>query len=340
MAASSVFIPPEWAPQRALWCGWPHLREEWGSAFEPARREIAELIRVASRFQPVRVACGSQEAEAAARAAVGPGAASVRFVRVPTGDIWLRDTGPIMAEQGTQLVALDFRFNGWGGKYIMPGDTETASAIAAKEGISVRQHAFVLEGGAIDMDGAGRLITTRQCLLNANRNPGCDESMVEEVLRTQLGVDEVVWLDQGLDHDHTDGHIDNLARFVGPGHVLCQTPSGREDVQSARLEAAEAQLRAAGLMVSTLPSPGRILNADGEDLPASHMNFTVINGAVLLPVYEAEFAPQAIARLQALFPRHEVIAVGAQAILSGGGSVHCMTREIPHIDHMVSGHIA
>lgn len=331
MTAQTRYVPPEWAPQTALWVGWPHLREEWGDAFDGARQEIAEFIAQAARFQPVRVACGSAEARRSADQILKNGSSQIELVDVPTGDIWLRDTGPIIAEQDQAPKALTFAFNGWGGKYVMPGDTETAAAIADAERIPIVTHDFVLEGGAVEVDGAGRLLTTRQCLLNPNRNPGWGEADAEAALQSAFGVQDIVWLDQGLAGDHTDGHIDNLARFVGPGHVLCQTPSGVDDPQAQILLAAEAALRDAGLRVGTLPSPGRIQDPFGDLMPASHMNYVLLNGAVLLPVYEPVYSARAAAALAELFPGREIVSCAASAILRGGGSLHCMTREIPHI---------
>ena len=322
-------VPAEWSRQQTLWVGWPHLANEWQGALAAARVEIAGFIRAAADFTPVRVACGSKQALDSASVALAPINANIELVSVPSGDIWLRDTGPVMARTPDALIALCFRFNGWGGKFIMPGDCETAAAIAQYEGVPALQHDFVLEGGAVDLDGHGQLITTRQCLLHPNRGNGWSEAAADAALRHAFGVNNIVWLDYGLAHDHTDGHIDNLARFIGPGHVLCQTATGEDDPQAEILAATEDSLRAAGLQVDTIPSPGRIVAEDGEILPASHMNFTLLNDGLILPVYDPVPGARAIARLQVLCPDHRVIGLPANAILRGGGSFHCMTREIP-----------
>ncbi|MCF6329165.1 MAG: agmatine deiminase family protein [Henriciella sp.] len=322
MDMRDIFVPPEWAEQAVLWVGWPHLREEWGAAFEGARAEIAGFIQAARAFVPVHVACGSPEAKRSAFAATG---SHVFHSEVPSGDIWLRDTGPVIAEVDGQPGALIFAFNGWGGKYVMSGDTETAAAIAAQMRIPVHRHDFVLEGGAVELDGAGRLLTTRQCVLNPNRNPDWDEASAEAALKAAFGVVEVIWLERGLANDHTDGHIDNIARFVAPGHVLCQHASGEDDPNADLYGEIEERLRVAGLQVSTLPSPG----LTGDAMPASHLNFTLTNGVLLMPAYEGRFSAEAMMVLAELFPRREVIALPARNILSGGGSFHCMTREIP-----------
>jgi len=325
MDMPDIFVPPEWAEQTALWVGWPYLREEWGGAFEGAQAEIAEFIQAAREFVPVHVACGSPEAKRSAFAATGSHVTHLFQDEVPCGDVWLRDTGPIIAEVDGQPAALVFDFNGWGGKYVMPGDTETAAAIAAQMQIPVRGHDFVLEGGAVELDGAGRLLTTRECLLNPNRNPGWDETTAEAALKAAFGAREVIWLERGLVNDHTDGHVDNIARFAAPGHVLCQRASGEDDPNAQLYGEIEDGLRAAGLRVSTLPSPGLI----GDGLPASHLNFVLTNGALLMPAYEGHYSAHAMMALAELFPRRDVIALPARHILSGGGSLHCMTREIP-----------
>lgn len=317
---------PEWAPQSAVWVGWPRLPGEWDEAFEPARRQIAGFIAELVRHVPVRVAIGDDRAEAAAREMIAPAA---QLHRVPTGDIWLRDTGPVLAAGGGRLLAACFDFNGWGGKYDMPGDRATGSAIAAAEALPTARHGFILEGGAIDTDGAGTILTTRACLLNPNRNTGWSEADAERALEAALGARRVVWIEDGLTGDHTDGHIDNIARFIAPGRVACQRASGPDDPHRERLAEIEAQLRAAGLEVETLPSPGRVRDAAGDALPASHMNFLITNGAVLMPAYDEANAAAAAARLAELFPGRHIAALPSRDILAGGGSFHCMTCQIP-----------
>ena len=326
MTETAPVLSPEWAPHAALWCGWPRLADEWAGDLAGPRAQVAAFIRAAAEFAPVKVAAGSDEARASSSAAVGDVAA---IIDVPTGDIWLRDTGPIVTGRGGQRVAQLFRFNGWGGKYLMPGDTETAAAIAGEEALPPVQHELILEGGAIDVDGEGRMLTTRQCLLNPNRNPDLSADEIEARIKAALGVDEMIWLGDGLLNDHTDGHVDNVARFIAPGHALCQHPSGADDPNAGVLMDIENTLRRAGLQVTTIPSPGLIRDADGAPIPASHMNFTITNGAVLVPVYEDHFSLVALSELRGLFPGRKVIGLPAGHILAGGGSFHCMTREIP-----------
>ena len=325
MNASSRLLP-EWHAHAALWTGWPHLAEEWGGDLDGPRGEIAAFIRAVAAHVPLKVAAGSDEATASAAAAVGDVAT---ITPVPSGDIWLRDTGPIVTGSGAIRTAHCFAFNGWGGKYVMPGDAETARAIAEAETLPVKTHDMVLEGGAIDVDGDGRLITTRECLLNRNRNPSLSEAEIEARLAEAFGIRQTIWLENGLLNDHTDGHVDNVARFIAPGLALCQHPSGPDDPHSDRLMAIQDTLRRAGVQVATIPSPGRIVDSNGVVLPASHMNFTLTNGVVVVPVYEDHFSLVALAELRSLFPGREIIGLPAGKILAGGGSFHCMTREIP-----------
>jgi len=320
--------PAEWASHAALWIGWPRLAHEWGDVLDAARAEIAAFADLAAGHVPVRVAIGDA---AAGEVAAGMLPEAAGRVAVPTGDIWLRDTGPVFLQAGGALEAACFDFNGWGGKYDMPGDRGTATAIAAAEGAGARPHGFVLEGGAVEGDGTGRVITTRQCLLNSNRN-GWGEADAEAALAASLGVRETIWIERGLDGDHTDGHVDNIARFVGPGHVVCQRGAGPGDPHAGRLDEIARQLRDAGLRVSEIPSPGRVTDPAGDVLPASHLNFTITNGLVIVPVYEAGAGAEAVSALGALFPTRETVGLPARAILAGGGGAfHCMTCHVPDV---------
>ena len=324
-----AFTPPEWAPQSSVWVGWPHLKDAWAEDYDGAQREIAALVKALSPVVKVKLVIGDPASRAEAADLIGDLA---EMYDAPMGDIWLRDIGPVFVKYLNRLEGLGFEFNGWGGKYELEGDTETAAAIARLEGHPLKRLPFVLEGGAVEQDGDGNLITTRQCVLNPNRNEGWTEKTAEENLKLAFNVSRIIWLGDGLLGDHTDGHVDNIARFIGPGHVLCQTPSGEDDPNADILRAIEDELRSAELEVSTIPSPGRLENEDGEPIPASHMNFLISNGRVILPVYEDTYSKIAEAELQALMPDHEVIALPANHILTGGGSFHCMTQQVPEID--------
>jgi agmatine deiminase len=329
-------VPAEWSPHRAMWLGFPSHAELWEDNLEPAQAEAAALAKALAGpgGERVRLLVCGDAAEAAARRLLD-GAAGVELVRGQFGDIWLRDTGPIFLAGGESPAAAGFRFNGWGGKYVLEGDETVAEQLAAAAGVPLTVNDFVLEGGALDHDGFGTVLTTRQCLLNPNRNPGWTEAAAEAALAAALGARRVLWLGEGLANDHTDGHVDNLARFVAPGVVACPVAFGRDDPnaevydETARLLAAMTGARGAPLQVARIASPGRIEGEDGKVAPASHMNFIVANGAVIAPVYEEAIAPFALDALRSLFPERTVVGLPSRALLTGGGSFHCITQQEP-----------
>jgi len=329
-------VPAEWSPHRAIWLGFPSHEELWEDNLAPAQAEAAALARALAGpgGERVRVmVCGGAAAEAA-QSLIGP-AKHVELVRGDFGDIWLRDTGPIFSGEGEGFRASGFRFNGWGGKYILEGDDTVADQIAAAAGAPLAMNDFVLEGGALDHDGFGAVLTTRQCLLNPNRNPGWTEEAAEAALAEALGVTQVLWLGDGLANDHTDGHVDNLARFVAPGVVACPIAFGRDDPNADVYDATARQLaslcgpRGSPLQVARVASPGRVVGEDGEIAPASHMNFIIANSAVIAPIYEETSGGFALDALRSLFPERAVIGLSSRALLTGGGSFHCITQQEP-----------
>jgi agmatine deiminase len=318
-----------------MWLGFPSHADLWEDSLDPAQDEAAALARALAGpgGERVRLLVCGDAAEAAARLRLD-GVSNIEFVRGQFGDIWLRDTGPIFLGDETAPRAAGFRFNGWGGKYVLEGDETVAEQLAAAAGVPLGAHDFVLEGGALDHDGLGGVLTTRQCLLNPNRNPGWTQADAETALATSLGARQVLWLGEGLRNDHTDGHVDNLARFVAPGVVACPVAFGRDDPnaeiydETARLLTSMKDLRGAPLQVARIASPGRIEN-DGEIVPASHMNFVIANEAVIAPVYEETSGAFALDALRSLFPERTVIGLSSRALLTGGGSFHCITQQEP-----------
>ena len=327
-------IPAEWSPHRAMWVGWPSHAELWEENLEPAQAEVEALVRALAGpgGEQVRLMVGDEEALEEARARFA-GVKGVEVMAGRFGDIWLRDTGPIFGAGSARAAA--FRFNGWGGKYDLPHDDEVADQIGRAAGVALDRHDVVLEGGALDHDGAGTVLTTRQCLLNPNRNGDWTEAKAEAALAEALGARKVLWLGDGLLNDHTDGHVDNLARFVAPGVVACPIAWGENDSNAEVYDAVARDLLAMtdaegrAIRVLRIPSPGRIEDED-EVIPASHMNFLIANGAVIVPTYGDERAADlACQALQTVFPDREIIPLPSLAVLSGGGSFHCISQQEP-----------
>lgn len=331
----ALSIPPEWATQKAIWTAWPADADEWNGDLETPRRDVAALVRAIAASNRVRVLANGTEAEESAREMLGD---TAEIVLARYGDIWLRDTGPIFARTEAGPIALRFKVNGWGGKFDLPGDDTVGDDIAGFAGIPVRRFDFVLEGGAIEQDGEGTILTTRQTVLNANRNIWT-ESEAEAALRHAFDAEKIVWLDEGLKNDHTDGHIDNIARFVGPGRVVCQSPAGPDDPNAEILDAIARTLeratdaRGRKLEVIRIPSPGLVLNDLGEAAPASHVNFVIANEVVIMPAYGTPTQDAAREALQSLFPTRKVVALNSRGLLgaggAGGGSFHCITLQEP-----------
>lgn len=335
MTENVISVLPEWAPQMAIWTAWPANPDEWNGDLETPRQDVASMVRALSAGTKVCLLVNGDEAEMSARAAVGNDA---EIIPARYGDIWLRDTGPIFANTAEGRVALRFKTNSWGGKFDLPDDATVGDDIARHAGKPIRRFDFVLEGGAIEHDGQGTILTTRQTLLNPNRN-GWSKEDAEVALRRAFGAAKIIWIDDGLMNDHTDGHIDNIVRFVKPGRVVCQSPADANDPNAATLDQVARTLDrtadATGrqLDVVRIPGVGLYRNALGEISPASHMNFVIGNDAVIMPVYGTPTQDPAIQALQAVFPDRKVIGLPSRGLLgcgaAGGGSFHCITLQEP-----------
>jgi agmatine deiminase len=309
-----------------MWIGFPSDPELWVEDLAPAQAEVAALagaLHADGRGEQIILVAADAEAAAEARSL----APFATVIEEPFGDIWLRDTGPIVLGSGVERRAQGFGFNGWGGKYDLEGDDSIGERLAASARLPFAKADWILEGGAIDGDGSGTFLTTEQCLLNPNRNPGLTRDEVEARLARDLGATRLVWLGEGLANDHTDGHVDNLARFVAPGRVALPSPAANDPNAAVYADAAK-RLKAAGLDIVNLPSPGRI-EADGDLIPASYMNFLIGNAAVVVPLYGAPTDEAAVTSVQALFPGRLAVGLRADHILTGGGSFHCISQQIP-----------
>jgi agmatine deiminase len=323
----TVRQPPEWAPHETVWVGFPSHPDLWEGDLEPAREEVAAFagaIWADGNGEKAILVCADDEASNAAHSLAGDVA---EILVRPFGDIWLRDTGPILMDDGT---ARDFRFNYWGGKYDLPGDEEIGALLAESRSIAVTRCDWIFEGGALDVDGTGLAVTTEQCLLHPNRNAALSRAEIELRLRNDLGIHRVLWLGEGLANDHTDGHVDNLARFVGPNRLAIPKAADKDDPNAASYADAKARAEAFGVELITIPSPGAV-ERDGEIVPASYMNFYIGNAAVVVPVYGTSHDDAAVATIQGLFPDRKAIGIRADNLLTGGGSLHCISQQVPAI---------
>ena len=319
-------MPPEWHPQQWLWVGFPHDPIEWPGSLSRAQEQIAAFASaVAEGGQEVRLLVRDEATRARAAALCS---SKVRLELRRYGDIWLRDTGPLVVQRDAAQVAKRFGFNGWGGKYLMDGDQEIGAELARDAGLLVETADWILEGGALDTDGTGMVVTTEQCLLNPNRNPELSRGEIEARLARDLGFDRVLWLGDGLINDHTDGHVDNLARFVAPGVLALPRATGTDDPNAAIYADAKARAAAFGVSLRDIPSPGRI-EANGRIEPASYMNFAITTRLVAVPTYGSPHDADGVAAIAELFPDRDVIGIMADAVLAGGGSFHCASQQMP-----------
>ncbi|OYW47468.1 MAG: agmatine deiminase [Novosphingobium sp. 28-62-57] len=321
-------MPPEWHPQDWLWVGFPHLAEEWSGLIDKAQEQIAAFASaVADSGQEVRLVVRDAANEARARSLVS---ASVTLERRTYGDVWLRDTGPLVVlnDAGERRARL-FGFNGWGEKYLMPGDQEIGADLAASAGLEAGAKAdWILEGGALDGDGTGLVATTEQCLLNPNRNPHLSRADLEARLLRDLGQTRVLWLGDGLINDHTDGHVDNLARFVGPNRLALPRATGPGDPNAVIYADAKARALDAGVEVAEVPSPGLIEWA-GVVQPASYMNFVITSHLVVVPIFGSPHDDDGVAAIAELFPDRATVGLMGDAVLAGGGGFHCASQQMP-----------
>ena len=321
----AVTMPPEWAPQDWLWIGFPHDAEEWPGVLPRAQEQIAAFANaVAESGQDVRLLVRDAATEARARQLVS---GAVALERRAYGDIWLRDTGPLVLADGS---ARRFGFNGWGGKYRMAGDETIGAELARDAVLPLNIADWILEGGAIDGDGTGTVITTEQCLLDPNRNPALSREDIEHRLARDLGFERVIWLGDGLINDHTDGHVDNLARFVAPGRVALPQSTGPDDPNHAIYVDAAERIEQAGLELVRIPSPGRISRGSFVE-PASYANFAITTNLVAVPTFGSPHDEAGVAAIAALFPDRATIGLPADAVLAGGGGFHCASQQMPSL---------
>ncbi len=322
--------PAEWEPHEAVWIGFPGDPAEWPVELEAAQQEVAAFANTVSDHgagEQVLLVCRSQADASVARVLVE---SSVDVIVHAFGDIWLRDTGPIVTVSENELVANLFQFNGWGNKFNMLGDQDIGLRLSQQRDLQTQLHDWVLEGGAIEGDGSDWLLTTEQCVLNDNRNKVMDKVQFEQALNAAFGCSKFCWLGKGLVNDHTDGHVDNLARFVTAETIAIPISDQADDPNGEIFEDAVSHAEQVGLKVVRLPSVGKYL-LDAQIAPASYMNFYIGNGVVVVPQYEASNDSIALEKFRKIFPDRKVVGLPSKALLRGGGSFHCISQHIPAI---------
>ena len=323
-------IPAEWEPHEACWIAFPYLADEWLGMLPRAQLAIAELCHAVAGpgAEPVRLLVKDEGVEAAARTLLGE-PAGIDYVRADYGDCWVRDTLPSFGwlEDGRR-GGLRFRFNGWGQKYDIPFDDSIGAWLSNHLHVDDVHLDLFLEGGALEFDGAGTVITTASCVLDANRNPGLTRAEFEDALRVTARVERIVWLERGLDHDHTDGHVDMLARFTAPNTVVCMAPNPKSP-NAEVLSQVQKSLTEQGLELLEVPAAPDLHAPDGTPLPATYCNFYVANAAVIVPTYDVPEDTLALEVLASAYPGRTTVGLPARDLLCGGGSFHCATQPFP-----------
>jgi agmatine deiminase len=339
-AALGFRMPAEWEPQEAVWLSWPHNRATWPGQFRPIPYVFAEIVRQISRFEAVRINCAAALQARAKRLCVKAGADMTRvtFFNHPTNDTWCRDHGPIFVRNGRtgEVAVTDWVHNAWGGKYPPYHlDNQIPPKIARKLGLRRFENDMVLEGGSIDVNGAGLLLTSEQCLLNPNRNPRMSRRQIERNLKDYLGASAVLWVGEGIVGDDTDGHIDDITRFFKTdGFITCVEPN-RRDPNHRLLADNLTRLRAfrtpAGgkFEIVELPMPAP-LSFRGQRVPASYANFLIINDAVLVPQFrQPRRDAAALGIIGDCFPGREIVPIDCYHLIWGLGTLHCISQQQP-----------
>ncbi len=338
----ALTMPAEWAPHSATWMSWPFDEEMWFDRLKEVRQEYSQLVRTLARFETVHLIVRDEEAETTARAHLSD-VNNLKMHRIPLNDVWMRDNGPLFLVKSKEspigsphLSFVNWRFNAWGEKYDWQLDNEVPLALASILDLPHFDAPYIMEGGSLEINGQGACITTEQCLLTPTRNPGLAKADLEKILYEYLGFNQVIWLNMGLEGDHTDGHVDTITRFANPTCVLTSVTQDRSDVNWERMQENLDILRRTrlkdgrDLRVIELPLPEeKLFLTDGTRLPPTYANFYLANGAVLVPQYGDSNDRAALDVLRRAFPQHQVIGLSSRYIIQGGGSFHCMTQQQP-----------
>ncbi|MCS6858990.1 MAG: agmatine deiminase family protein [Abditibacteriales bacterium] len=338
-AALGYFMPAEWHRHTATWLAFPHNEETWGDLLSDVEDTYVQMIFHLHHGEIVNLLVNDEAMEEGVKKkllAADVDLCRVIMHRIPTVDAWIRDYGPTFLLQKSAIchppsaiAMVDWTFNGWGNKYPdYPRDTVIPRLLNEQLHIPRFEPGIVLEGGAIDVNGAGAVLTTEQCLLNPNRNPRLSQAEVEQHLKDYLGVTRIIWLGEGIIGDDTDGHVDDIARFVNPTTIVCALEEDPADDNYTALQENYRRLQAAGFNVVPLPMPG-VVSDGARRLPASYANFYIGNQVVLVPTFHHPHDAQAIAILAQMFPTRQVIGIPCTSLVHGYGAIHCVTQQQP-----------
>lgn len=341
-------MPAEWRPHNATWLSWPKDPLTWPDRVPQVQEIFLQMMAALTPKEFVNLLVDDLEAEKEIRLrCTFPGAANIRFHRIPTVDSWIRDYGPNFLvstsnQAGKYLAYNDWIFNAWGNKYEeLKRDDTIPARLEAELGIPRFEPGIVMEGGSIEVNGAGVVMTTEQCLLNPNRNPQLDRATIESYLKDYLGTREVLWLGEGIVGDDTDGHIDDVARFVGADTIVCALEEDPADANYDLLQDNYKRLKTAKdangkpFEIVTLPMPGVVAASDDSSpreldrLPASYANFYIANTVVLAPIFGHANDERALNTLQQLFPERRVVGINCEPLVWGMGTIHCVTQQQP-----------
>ncbi|HET9294185.1 MAG TPA: agmatine deiminase family protein [Gemmatimonadales bacterium] len=342
-AALGYRMPAEWAPHRGTWLSWPHRESSWPDRFAPVPHVFVEIVRHIAPHEEVHINVPPQLIPDVERLLkpLALRAGRVTLHENPTNDAWCRDHGPCFVQRrvdgGREEAIVDWDYNAWGGKY-PPFDRDDVipTRIGEHFGIPVFHPGLVMEGGSLDVNGEGTLLTTESCLLNPNRNPGRSREEIEQALKDYLGVTNVLWLGDGIEGDDTDGHVDDLTRFTDPRTVVTVVEEDPQDKNHEPLKENLGRLRGMRdqdgqpFRIVTLPMP-KPMWVEDQRLPASYANFYIANKIVLMPLYDPARDVQARATLEELFPTHRVIGINSVDLIWGLGSFHCVTQQWPAV---------
>ena len=333
-------MPPEWFPHESTWLAWPKNQQTWPGRVAEIQDTYLRMITVLSSGERVDLLVDDAETESRVRDQLGVAEAGrVMFHHIESADAWIRDYGPnFVLQQSTEHALLAFNhwgFNAWGGRYAeLVADGKIPERLESTLGLRRFLPGRVLEGGAIEVNGRDTCLASQKCLLNDNRNPDCPKSEMEALLRDHIGASQILWLEGGIEGDDTDGHVDNLARFVDPRTIVCVLEDDPLEANYEPLRNIHRYLKAAHdgqgcpFKIVSLPMPGRWNNA-GPSLPASYANFYIANRVVLVPVFASHNDTRALTTLQELFPDREVVGIDCRAIVWGLGGLHCLTQQQP-----------